>query len=299
MTEDENADGLRRRRFIKLAGVAGAAAFFGGYGAEARTSVLTRRPLGGRGQVDVLCGDDADGDGLWQKARECERAFSGKQPAPAGCMGTTKHDVVLNGRPKTDHNSLLVPTHRIKGIECSKIWDTQYKYYYPLFWKDAWLQAQKGGAGEVKGGAVGLGINSKRGRRLKQLHIHMARILSGVPGQLDNQPTPITSDASKWDRSIVEVTGMVGPKGKRHPETHYYRALRISRKVLYTQNLFVLLRDNVSAAHADMGVQMMVVTKRAHHDDFYVLNSDPQCRPPNPKHGQGGTGTCDPLLVYD
>jgi hypothetical protein len=68
---------------------------------------------------------------------------------------------------------------------------------------------------------------------------------------------------------------------------------------LDTQNLFVLLRDHVPAAHADRAIQMMLVTKSAHHNDFYVLNRDPQCRPPNPKHGQGGTGTCDPLLVFD
>lgn len=300
MTEDENADGLRRRQFIKLSGVAGAAAVFGGYSAEARTSVLTPRPLGGRRQVfDPNCGDDLDGDRIWQKAKECEQAFSGKQPAPGGCMGTTKYDVVLNGRPKSDHNSLLVPTHRIKGIECSRIWDPKYAFYYPLFWKDAWAQAQKGGAGEVKGGPVGLGINSKPDRHLQQLHIHMARILSGVPGQLDNQRTAIASKPGKWDASIVEVTGMVGPKGKQHPETRYYRALRISKAVLDTQNLFVLVRDNVPAARADMSAQMMLVTKSAHHDDFYVLNSDPQCRPPNPKPKQGGTGTCDPLLVVD
>jgi CDP-diacylglycerol pyrophosphatase len=299
VTEDENADGLRRRQFIKLSGVAGAAAVFGGYGAGARANLLTRGTLGSGGGANLLCGDDLDKDDIWQSAQECGKAFSGGHPAPNGCMGTTKYDVVLNGRPKSDHNFLLVPTHRIKGIECQRIWDPHYQHYYPLLWKDAWVQAQKGGAGEVKGGAVGLGINSKPDRRLEQLHIHMARVRSMVPGQLDKQRTAIASHPSAWDASIVEVTGVVKVKGKPQPDTRYYRALLVPKTVLSTQNLFALLRDNVSAARADMGKQMMLVTRSALHNDFYVLNSDPQCRPPNPKPGQGGTGACDPLLVYD
>ncbi len=115
----------------------------------------------------------------------------------------------------------------------------------------------------------------------------MAGILSGVQGQLD-AATNITSDPAKWAGSIVSVNGIEGGK----PGRRYYRALRVAN---LDRNLFALLRENVPAASKDMAVQMIIVTKRA-GGGFYVLNTDPDLT--GPVHGEGGTGTCDYLLVY-
>jgi CDP-diacylglycerol pyrophosphatase len=279
VSEGQKADQLRRRQFVRLSGVAGAAAVLAG---------TVPAATGGAGTAclqDVLCGNDSDkSPQLWRTAKSCREAHHSGMPMPPECHGTTDTYVVLKGRPSTDHNFLLVPTRRVKGIECPYIWSASAPHY----WLHAWEQAQPGGAGPVRyAGGIGLGINSAQTRQQDQLHIHMAGILSGVQGQLD-AATNITADPAKWADSIVSVAGI------EHKKTNhrYYRVLHAAN---LDHNLFALVRDNVPAARKDMSVQTIIVTKRS-GGGFYVLNSDPDLT--GPVHGQGGTGTCDYLLVY-
>jgi CDP-diacylglycerol pyrophosphatase len=179
-----------------------------------------------------------------------------------------------------------VPTRRVKGIECPYIWSAGA----PNYWSDAWHQAQPHEAGAVSyPGGIGLGINSATARQQDQLHIHLAGLLSGVREQLQHQS--VTSRESEWARSVVSVTGL--DKGMR--DARYYRALHVDS---LDRNLFALVRDNVPAARADMSAQMMLVTNAGSKasDGFYILNSDPQLA--GPVVHEGGTGTCDYLLVY-
>jgi CDP-diacylglycerol pyrophosphatase len=216
VTDGQKPPALPRRQFVKLSGALGAAAVLAGCG-SATTKVPASAPnLAESTQSNPLCGNASDSTPdveLWTKAQACEVAYQQGKTIP-GCMGTTKDDVVLNGDPQNNHNFLLVPTHRIKGIECPTLWTTNAAEYYAHYWRDAWRQAQPGQAGAVTG-TVGLGINSKNDRQQNQLHIHMARILSEVQGQLDSQG--ITSDPKRWPNSIVTVDGLV--KGKRIPVT--------------------------------------------------------------------------------
>jgi CDP-diacylglycerol pyrophosphatase len=297
VTDDVAGPGrLPRRDLLKLTGVVGAAAVLAGCGDSGSSSPTTVAAGTGTATAaagavtasrvtDALCGSDGDTGprlDLWAKAQVCSAAYQKKQPEPAGCLGTTATTVVLNGAPASNHNYLLVPTRRVKGIECPYIWSAGA----PNYWKIAWDQAQPGGAGAVTG-TVGLGINSAPDRGQDQLHIHMAQILSGVESQLNT--ASITGDPSSWATSVVSVVGLQAG----HQDPRYYRALRVKN---LEQNLFALLRDNVPAAARDMSVQMLVVTARD-AGGFYVLNSDPDLT--GPVHGIGGTGTCDFLLRYD
>jgi CDP-diacylglycerol pyrophosphatase len=279
MSGNHKADHLRRRQFVKLSGVAGTAAVLAGAVPAAAESAAAAC-----GQAD-LCGQASDkSPELWRTAKSCGEAYRSGMPVPSECHGTTGTYVVLKGRPKSNHNFLLVPTRRVKGIECPYIWSASA----PNYWLRAWEQAQPGGAGPVSySGGIGLGINSAQTRQQDQLHIHMAGILSGVPGQLD-AATSITNDPAKWADSIVSVEGLKGAKTSHR----YYRVLHAAN---LDHNLFALLRNNVPAARKDMSVQTIIVTKRG-GGGFYIMNSDPDLT--GPVHGEGGTGTCDYLLVY-
>jgi CDP-diacylglycerol pyrophosphatase len=278
VSADQEPDYLRRRQFVKFAGVAGAATVVAGVVPAATDSAAAAC-----GQAD-LCGNPNDtSPELWRTAKSCGQAHRSGKPIPPECHGTTDTYVVLRGGP-SDHNFLLVPTRRVKGIECPYIWSASA----PNYWLHAWEQAQPGGAGPVKYKAgIGLGINSAQARQQDQLHIHMAGILSDVQGQLGAAKN-ITADPKKWADSIVSVKGFEGGKANHR----YYRVLHAAT---LDHNLFALLRDNVPAAKKDMSKQTIIVTKRA-AGGFYVLNSDPGLT--GPVHGQGGTGTCDYLLVF-
>jgi CDP-diacylglycerol pyrophosphatase len=145
MSENEKAGRLPRRQFVKLSG---AAAVLAGAGAVAgRTAPATVQ--------DLLCGNDNDSGTrffLWERAKECGDAFRAKKPTPGSCLATTSTYVVLNGQaPPVTHNFLLVPTRRVKGIECPYLWSSNA----PNYWQDAWNQAQR----YVKYAATGLGVN--------------------------------------------------------------------------------------------------------------------------------------------
>jgi CDP-diacylglycerol pyrophosphatase len=209
--------------------------------------------------------------------------------------------VVLNGvrqgQPQNRRNYLLVPTERVMGIECPKLWTSLSKNNY---WNDAWKEAtRKGGKGEVYPGSryqLALGVNSAVPgvRTQDQLHIHMATITtSTVHRDLDGQ-TNIATDPAKWKDSIFPVTGMA--KGAN---TRNYRVLHLKNvHELESNNLFNLLYDNVvtKVTGENMSMQTMIVTKSG-HGGFYVLSS---CKSDS-LHAKNnyGTDTCDYLLAYD
>jgi CDP-diacylglycerol pyrophosphatase len=281
MGANENAAGLPRRQFLKLSGAAGAAALLVGSGAAAGAHL----PAAAQGDA---CGAEGDkGIELWDHAKACGEAQHDPthHPMPSYCKGTNADDVVLDGaNPPGTHNFLLVPTSRIKGIECPKI------RFGANYWKDAWNQAQQSGAAPVTypAGQIGLGVNAahdtagKRVRDQDQLHIHMAGISAKVLDQLNK--AGIKNDVSGWAASRVKV--------EFNGDARYYRALQVAD---LNQNLFALLFDQVARpTREDIAIQMMIVTRSPH--GFYVLTSNSGLT--GAEHGTGGTSSCDRLLVY-
>ncbi|QIZ37515.1 CDP-diacylglycerol diphosphatase [Saccharopolyspora sp. ASAGF58] len=282
MSANENAGNLARRRFLKLSGAAGAAAVLVGSAAAAGTNLPAAAA-----QTDP-CGAYGDtGIKLWDHAKACGEAQRDPthHPMPSYCKGTNAYDVVLDGAdPPGTHNFLLVPTSRLKGIECSKI------RFGRNFWQDAWDQAQPGGVAPVtySGGQIGLGVNAaqdtagKPVRDQDQLHIHMAGISTKVLDQLNK--AGIKNDVNGWAASRVKL--------EFNGDTRYYRALQVTN---LNQNLFALMFDNVARpTREDIAIQMMIVTQSPH--GFYVLTSNSGLT--GAEHGIGGTSSCDRLLVY-
>jgi CDP-diacylglycerol pyrophosphatase len=266
---------LSRRQFVGYSGTVGAAALAG-----VRLAPGHCPPKGG--QAD-LCGSTSDTGPrfyLWERAMACTKA-----PAQSDCLVTTSNFVVLPGDPQNSHDFLLVPTKRIKGIECPKLWTTYKDINY---WDYAWSEATRhGGKGQVTYvvmgvNYIGLGVNSAGARRQDQLHIHMAGFRPGQSKAINALAAKITKKPSDWPHSVIEVGG------------YLYRALHVPD---LSQNAFVLLYDNVvKPLKADMGNQTLLVTN-SDKGGFCILNSEGALKDPA-YPGRGGTSTCDFLLVY-
>jgi CDP-diacylglycerol pyrophosphatase len=254
----ENApDTLTRRRLLRVFGVAGAA-----------LPVVAALPRGSLNAAVAAakaddCGSPSDTGNdvyLWTKVQEC------LQHPPGTCLEVNPHEgvaVVRGSQGKTDF--LLVPTVRIKGIECPKIWQPGA----PNYWELAWRKAQVYLPHRT---SIGLGINSQAARTQNQLHIHLAAIRNQVKVELGKHDHDITQKPEEWKNSVVTVLG------------RNYRVLRVAD---LGSNLFALLREHV--ATNDMRDQTLIVTARQ-PTGFYVLNSQASLR--------NGTSTCDTLLVY-
>ncbi|MFI6763110.1 CDP-diacylglycerol diphosphatase [Micromonospora sp. NPDC050417] len=299
MGDNKRAEQIHRRQFVKFSGVAGTTGFLGLVGADralADGGQPADSPLpdpGGPGGTSCptpsnLCGFPGDTGGrydLWDRVQVC----TGARSAPStNCLQTTATYVVLHGSPETNHNFLLLPTCRVKGIECPFIATASA----PNYWLEAWGNAQPGQPGHVVYPHIGLGVNSAGSRQQDQLHIHLAGMHSGVQTQLNMHDSVITNNPANWRSQIVPVWGLTST-GISAPRS--YRVLHVAN---LNANLFTLLRDYVvRPTGADMGTQMLAVTPRLiGNGGFYVLNSEPGLTTPP---GQpGGTGTVDFLLAY-
>ncbi|MEV0777865.1 CDP-diacylglycerol diphosphatase [Streptomyces sp. NPDC050433] len=216
---------------------------------------------------------------MWNEVQSCTQGTPGPN-----CLNTTKNYVVLHGRPHNTHNYLLLPSCRIKGIECPFIVTSAA----PNYWNDAWENARSGGNVPVQYPNIGLGINSHAARRYDQLHIHMAGVRPSTQNRLQDleKMGRIATQPAQWSAHQVAISGppAVGDR--------MYRALQLPN---LGQNLFTLLSQYVVVPNGlDMGNQTLIVvpkmTAAGFAGTFYVLNSDPSLH--------DGTSTCDYLLVY-
>lgn len=299
MGDDKRAEQMDRRHLVKLSGVAGATGLLGLVGAgraladggPAAGSPLP--PPAGPGSPPCptpsnLCGFPGDTGGrydLWDRVQVC---LGTRSTPPTDCLRTTATYVVLHGSPENNHNFLLLPTCRVKGIECPFVATSGA----PNYWLEAWNNAQPGQPGHVVYPHIGLGVNSVGSRQQDQLHIHLAGMHSGVQTQLNTHDSSISNNPANWRNQIVPIWGLTST-GMSAP-----RSYRVLHTANLNSNLFTLLRDYlVGPTGADMGAQMLAVTPRlTGGGGFYVLNSEPGLQTPP---GQpGGTGTVDFLLAY-
>ncbi|MFB6514293.1 CDP-diacylglycerol diphosphatase [Streptomyces virginiae] len=297
---------MPRRQFVALSGALGAGALLtGASGSASAAGTLgalgdpsccpcptdPAPPGGGQSpcpppQMQNLCGSPADTDPLWQDVQYCTQGIvppSGQRPV---CLKTTPNYVVLHGKPESPHNYLLLPSCRIRGIECPFLVSPNAANY----WHEAWETGRSGGDVPVQYANIGLGINSVSARRLHQMHIHMAGVLPSTQRRLQDleaagrvAPQPSQWRAPQYQALITSADG----SGDRT-----YRILRLDA---LTQNLFALLNQNVvRPLGLDMAGQTLIVVPRmtatGFDRSFYILNSDSSL--------PSGTNTCDRLLVY-
>ncbi|MEU3774096.1 CDP-diacylglycerol diphosphatase [Streptomyces sp. NPDC032472] len=211
------------------------------------------------------CGSQTDGGHLWEEIQACVL----KQPGP--CLEVESRWGVMAGRKGSTTDFQLVPTERLKGIECPKIWAGAATDY--------WSAAQ----GRIphyfsQPGAAGLGINSKQARRQDQLHIHMSHCAAQALRDLEGyeKQQKITADVTKWKNAVLPVTGFAS-------ETRNYRVMKSPN---LSGNLFYSLRHHVVGDDSRMQYQTMIVLPAK--SGFYILNSESDL--------PSGTNTCNHLL---
>lgn len=184
---------------------------------------------------------------------------------------------VMSGGP--GRGLLLVPTARVKGIECRDVWNTSDLQY----WNTAWGYVDL----KMNANRTGLGINSASKRSEDQLHIHMAELNPFVQAYLDVNVNNLATRPDGWAKKVLIVPGH-DPKGS---EDRTYRGLYVKESTPEKDNLFYLLAKYTASPTSDrMASQTLIVVPAGQHPGFYILNSEPTLSP------SPGTGTCDFIL---
>lgn len=154
-------------------------------------------------------------------------------PDPARNYGYAVHNGAPRGTPST-YDYLLIPTNRISGIECPKIWQPNAL--------NLWQYAREAARRIPTNTNIALGVNSAEQRDQDQLHIHVSRLRDDAKTDIDAQRNLITNDPSQWRTTIIKVLNKD------------FRALHVPD---LNVNPFVLLKDNV--AGTDMSAQALLV----------------------------------------
>ncbi|MFD9209634.1 CDP-diacylglycerol diphosphatase [Streptomyces sioyaensis] len=225
-----------------------------------------------------LCGRDSDNDEpLWKMTWECQ-----ERP---------KDSRWLVAKGKEGH--LLVPTDRIRGIECPELVSGAYSDKDHNYWQVAWERAQDWFP-KLPWGAFGLGINAKGSRSHEQLHIHMSLVVQGVKDELDRAYAAhnMATDLAHWPYQLITVNGWDAAQSKRDPRSY---------RVLHTNNLdfnlFAALHESMITIMGEkMAAQTLTVigANTGPKDGYYILNSRKDLTSPL---DVPGIGCCDTLLI--
>jgi CDP-diacylglycerol pyrophosphatase len=262
------ATSTSRRQTIKVlfASALGGALGLGGMGvpqAEGWSGVGTP---GDNCDTGGLCGLDTDDVAIWKSIQDCVK---NNKCSPLVVDHTSQW--VLYEELKTNYT--LFAGQRIKGIECSKIWE----HTDPNYWDFAWNAALKYLARTDR---IGLAINSKYARTRCQLHIHVSCIRRDVRATLEKNDGSVAKEPSTWKSHTLSLGG------------YAYRVLWLNLDhtfLYYGQNLFQLLWNYIVHPNGeDMANQTLVATVRP-GGGFYILNSMPGL-------SGGGTGFGEGLL---
>ncbi|UPW08206.1 CDP-diacylglycerol diphosphatase [Gordonia terrae] len=176
---------------------------------------------------------------------------------------------------------LIVPTNRVRGIECPYLWDGSQLN----LWSAAWWQ---GGKLVAKDPAkpLAIGVNSVEKRGQDQLHLHMAQVYPGTLRDLRAIQQPETN-LYAWTKTdvILNVDPAKTPNSKRHFHV-----------VKYTgglPDLFKVLHGQLTASQ-DIGKYSIAVVDAGQPNTYFVLASTPTL-------GGGtatGTGSMDEIYAW-
>ena len=167
-------------------------------------------------------------------------------PDPSRDYGYAVHNGKPHGQSST-YDLLLIPTNRISGIECPKVWQPNAL--------NLWQYARNAARRIPSGTDIALAINSAEMRDQDQLHIHVSRLRRDAKDDLTRQQQLITTDPAKWRGTVISLLGKD------------FRALHVND---LSVNPFNLLKDNV--APTDMSAQTLVVVPSP-RGGYDLLNS--------------------------
>jgi CDP-diacylglycerol pyrophosphatase len=131
------------------------------------------------------CSPDLKPDVLWSLAQVCAKDLKGNPDCRAYAKDESEEYVVIKDKaPAKPEGYLIIPVKCATGIEDSQIFSSSLVN----LWEDAWFWSKKY-PGHVAF-RTGLAINSKNGRSLNQLHIHVSCVLPEVSKTLETTDVP-------------------------------------------------------------------------------------------------------------
>ncbi len=275
------AAGFSRRTFLTTSAAIGVGAALGAGSVSAAPLDLGSSGLGSGTPPPPPpgCGSVNSQDFLWLAVKDAKPGNLGTndyvvEPQPQPTTAFSQLYAIRHGgdQPKSPFDQLLLPTRRISGIECETIWQPDMLN----LWKYSWTEATS--ILKIPEETIVVGINSKKARKLNQLHIHLSRLNNGTRTSL-NGTTGLPTKLSDWTQPNALVQLSINEPGR--PSAHF----RVVHLDALLPNLFVELHRLVGkAAMAD---QMIAVAKAP--KGFYVISSS----------GSGvhdGTGSCEGLF---
>jgi len=186
--------------------------------------------------------------------------------------------------PGASNDLLLLPTNRIKGIECSFLWQPPQQN----LWAHSWTEAV-GRLHPTPNATIVLGVNSAQARSQDQLHIHLTQVNHATLEDLRKIKPP--SDINKW--MTTNYVLRVNDRDRNHKTPAQIRRDAHFRVVKYTgflPNLFADLKRLLPPGEK-METQMLGVVSTGVPNTYYLLNSTPGLP-------GGGTGAADYIFGW-
>jgi CDP-diacylglycerol pyrophosphatase len=247
---------------------------------------LVTGPAGtGWADTPVPCGAQDDKDFLWTTVKDATPQAAGDNVKVVWPNNLKAQGYAIKNGQKGGHirDFLLVPTVRLKGIECPDLlYGTAPEYFL-----DAYNELPKlPSALFPKDTDWALSIESVVSRKRQQLHIHLTGLATQARRDIDAALAQklVARDEAKWSSSTFPVMG------------HAFRGWNTDKM---THSFFTNLNNNVvkKIQNIGMGDQTMLITTDG-HKGFIVLDSDHLSTEYVPTKGPKiyGTSTSDPLL---
>jgi CDP-diacylglycerol pyrophosphatase len=193
-------------------------------------------------------------------------------PLPCRKVDLARRFAVLKDiRGRTQY--LVLPTDPVAGIESPSLLTAGAPNYWQYAW-EARAFVEEAAGETIPREAIGLAINSEKGRSQDQLHIHVDCVRRDV------------IQALKRNQNAIGVAWRLLPARLRG---HYYLAIRVEGSDLSTIDPFKLLATKVPQARAAMGDQTLVVIGavfKSGKPGFYVLNDHVNALPGDAASGE-------------
>src|SRR5260221_2319725 len=198
----------------------------------------------------------ADPDALWTKVVQvCLKSDPHLDPANPCDVVAPEADFLLVKDLCGPTQYLLLPTHRLSGIESDEL--AKAPNYFQLAWEHRTWVSQRVGR-MLAPDEIALALNSADRRSQNQFHIHIDRARSGLSDALRAYQT---DPVGRW--SLFRFQG------------HDYHLTRLTD--LSTQNPITLVRARVAAAQGVMrhqSIGLIGATFADGSNGFYLLNGE-------------------------
>ena len=211
------------------------------------------------------CGDPGSGDLLWQDVKGATPA--NKKGAvdvvfPANDDWTRGYALRHGKKAPADstYDFLLIPTQRVRGIECGALLKNPPEYF-----TEAYRYVASAPNGLPAKTDWALGIESAENRSFDQLHVHVARLNGEVRKSINAAAAQCGSNESQWLASKITIKNASGED----------RMFRCWNSGVMTHNFFGKINEHIAAPlKVSMSTQTLLIVANHTGSGFLVLSSD-------------------------